>query len=34
MKTWTFTLPFLPPSLNVYRGDHWTDQISATEATP
>jgi len=26
MKPLTFSLPFLPPSLNVYRNDHWRKQ--------
>jgi Holliday junction resolvase RusA-like endonuclease len=26
MKSLTFSLPFLPPSLNVYRNDHWRKQ--------
>ncbi len=26
MKPMTFSLPFLPPSLNVYRNDHWRKQ--------
>ena len=26
MRQMTFSLPFLPPSLNVYRNDHWRKQ--------
>lgn len=28
MKSMTFSLPFLPPSLNAYRNDHWRKQRS------
>jgi len=28
MRQMTFSLPFLPPSLNVYRNDHWRKQRS------
>ena len=26
MRPLTFSIPFLPPSLNVYRSDHWAQQ--------